>query len=110
MENQKLSSIEIDIIKSEIEEQIRTVYDPEISVNIFDLGLIYKIDLDEDGNCKIIMTLTSAMCPAAQTIPVEVKQKVEIIQKIKSVNVEIVWEPRWDTTMMSDEARVILGM
>ncbi|MEK7819269.1 MAG: iron-sulfur cluster assembly protein [Bacteroidota bacterium] len=110
MEEKIFNSFEILVLRDQIIEQIKTCYDPEIPVNIYDLGLIYEINIEQNGDVLIKMTLTSAMCPAAQSIPPEIKQKVEIIPELKNVRVEIVWEPRWETAMMSDEARLSLGM
>ena len=108
--NQEISSLEKMIIKDQITEQIRTVYDPEIPVNIYELGMIYNIDVKEGGVVDITMTLTSPSCPAAQIIPVEVKEKSESVKGVSTANVTIVWEPRWDPSMMSEEARLTLGM
>ena len=108
--NQEISSLEKMIIKDQITEQIRTVYDPEIPVNIYELGMIYDIDVKDGGVVDITMTLTSPSCPAAQIIPVEVKEKSESVKGVSTANVTIVWEPRWDPSMMSEEARLTLGM
>ena len=109
-EQQQLSSLEKMIIKEQVTEQIRTVFDPEIPVNIYELGLVYNIEVNDRGLVDVTMTLTSPACPAAQSIPVEVKQKSETIKGVTEVNVNIVWEPRWETSMMSEEARLTLGM
>ena len=90
--------------------QIKTCYDPEIPVNIYDLGLIYEIHLDEDRNVRIKMTLTSPMCPVAGSLPGEVKQKVESVEGVKDVTVELVWDPPWSPELMSEEAKLTLGM
>lgn len=99
--------------KTKIEERIvdvlRTVYDPEIPVNIYDLGLIYKADVKEDGDVDLDMTFTAPSCPAAEFMLEDVRQKVEGLEGIKSCNVNIVFEPVWDQSMMSEEARVELG-
>ncbi len=108
--NQEISSLEKMIIKNQVAEQIRTVYDPEIPVNIYELGMVYDIDVKEDGIVDITMTLTSPSCPAAQSIPIEVKEKAEGVKGVATANVAIVWEPRWDPSMMSEEARLTLGM
>lgn len=107
---QQLSSIEKMIIKEQVTEQIRTVYDPEIPVNIYELGLVYNVEVSDTGLVDVTMTLTSPACPAAQVIPVEVKQKTETVKGVSETNVNIVWEPRWETSMMSEEARLTLGM
>lgn len=92
-----------------IVKMLKTVYDPEIPVNIYDLGLIYKIDLAEDGNLNIEMTLTAPNCPAADFIVEDVRMKVGSVEGVKDVNVNIVFEPAWDKNMMSEEAQLELG-
>ena len=87
----------------------KTVFDPEIPVNIFDLGLIYTIEINEDGDTSILMSLTAPGCPVAEDMPGWVSDAVKPVKGIKSVNVEIVWEPQWGMDMMSDEARLELG-
>ena len=100
--------------KTQIEERIvevlKTVYDPEIPVNVYDLGLIYKIDLNENGDLDMDMTLTAPACPAADFIMEDVRQKVESVTGVNSANINLVLEPIWDQSMMSEEARVELGM
>ena len=97
----------------EMEEQvlrmIKTVYDPEIPVNIYDLGLIYRIDLPGDAVCNIDMTLTAPNCPAADFIVEDVRQKLETIAGIEKVQVNLVFEPEWDKNMMTEEAKMELG-
>ena len=99
--------------KTQIEEHIvdvlKTVYDPEIPVNIWDLGMIYKIDVNEDGNVDIDMTFTAPNCPAADFILEDVRTKVESVDSVKSANINLVFEPAWDQSMMTEEARVELG-
>lgn len=99
--------------KTRIEEHIvdvlKTVYDPEIPVNIYDLGLIYKVDVRDDGDVDIDMTLTAPSCPAADFILEDVRQKVDSVEGVKSANVNLVFEPTWDQSMMTEEARVELG-
>lgn len=90
-------------------EILKTVYDPEIPVNIYDLGLIYKIDLKDDGALSIDMTLTAPNCPAADFIVEDVREKLESIDDIKSVEVNLVFEPEWDKDMMTEEAKMELG-
>jgi len=107
---QKISTLEKTIIKEQIIEQIRTVYDPEIPVNIYELGMIYDVDVRDNGYVIITMTLTSPSCPAAQIIPVEIREKTESVKGVSSAHVEVVWEPRWEPSMMSEEARLTLGM
>ena len=99
--------------KTQIEERIvdvlKTVYDPEIPVNIYDLGMIYKIDVKEDYTVDLDMTFTAPNCPAADFILEDVRTKVESVESVKGSNVNLVFEPAWDQSMMSEEARVELG-
>jgi FeS assembly SUF system protein len=88
---------------------LKTVYDPEIPVNIYDLGLIYKIDVTDEGEVTLDMTLTAPNCPAADFIMEDVRQKIDAIEGVKSANVNLVFEPEWDKDMMSDEAKLELG-
>ena len=92
-----------------IVDACKTVYDPEIPVNIYDLGLIYTIEISEDNDAKILMSLTAPGCPVAGEMPGWVSDAVKPIEGLKSVHVEIVWEPQWGMEMMSDEARLELG-
>lgn len=96
-------------IEEKIVEMLKTVYDPEIPVNIYELGLIYRIDLAEGGVCNIDMTLTAPNCPAADFLVEDVKQKVGSVDGIETVNVNIVFEPEWNKDMMSEEAKLELG-
>lgn len=89
---------------------LKTVYDPEIPVNIYDLGLVYKVDVDDKKNVHIDMTLTAPNCPAADYILEDVRMKIEAIDGIGTVDVNLVFEPEWNQNMMSDEAKVELGM
>jgi FeS assembly SUF system protein len=91
-------------------EAIKTVYDPEIPVNIYEIGLIYAVDIREGGHVKVTMTLTSPGCPAAQEIPENVKDRVEALAGVTKCDVEIVWDPQWNPSMMSEAARLELGM
>lgn len=88
---------------------LKTVYDPEIPVDIYNLGLIYKIDLDDDGNLTVDMTLTAPNCPAADFLVEDSRIKLETIEGVKSVNINIVFEPEWNKDMMSEEAKLDLG-
>lgn len=90
-------------------EACRTVHDPEVPVNIFDLGLIYTIEISEQGNVEIAMSLTAPGCPVAGEMPGWVAEAVEPLPGVQTVNVELVWEPQWGMDMMSDEARLELG-
>jgi FeS assembly SUF system protein len=100
--------------KTQIEERIvdvlKTVYDPEIPVNIYDLGMIYKIDVQDDGSVEMDMTFTAPNCPAADFILEDVRTKVESVEGITAANVNLVFEPAWDQCMMTEEARVELGL
>ena len=96
-------------IEEKIVEMIKTVYDPEIPVNIYDLGLIYKIDVADNGDTVIDMTLTAPNCPAVDFIVEDVHQKVESVEGVTSATVNIVFEPEWDKDMMSEEAKLELG-
>ncbi len=94
-----------------IVDVIKEVYDPEIPVNIYELGLIYDINVDEStGDVKVLMTLTSPACPAAQSLPLEVRRNIARIPEVKEVDVEIVFDPPWGPEKMSDEAKLRLGM
>lgn len=97
-------------LKEKVVEILKTCYDPEIPVNIYELGLIYDVDIDDASNVHVKMTLTSPACPAAGTLPGEVEDKIRSIQETKDVKVEVVWEPTWNPDMMSDVARYELGM
>lgn len=88
---------------------LRTVYDPEIPVNVYDLGLIYNIDVDDEKNVSIEMTLTAPNCPAADFIIEDIRIKIESIEEVKSVDIKLVFEPEWDKDMMSEEAKLELG-
>ena len=85
------------------------IYDPEIPVNIYELGLIYDVRVSENRDVKILMTLTSPSCPVAESLPLEIKEKVEEIKEVNSAEIEITWDPPWDKTMMSEEAKLELG-
>ncbi len=96
-------------IESRIVDVLKTVYDPEIPVDIYNLGLIYNIDLHDDGTLEVDMTLTAPGCPAADFIMEDVRQKLDNINGVTTANVNLVFEPEWDKSMMSEEARVELG-
>lgn len=98
-------------LKQKVIDVLKTIFDPEIPVDIYALGLIYKVEVFPPlNNVFIEMTLTAPSCPAAQTIPIEVEQKVKEIQGIKDVHVTITWDPPWNKSMMSEEAQLELGM
>ena len=102
-----------EISKKDVEELIietlKTVFDPEIPVDIYELGLIYEVNVDDEFNAEIVMTLTSPSCPVAETMPEEVKEKVGAMWSVKSATVNLVWEPTWTKGMMSEEALLELG-
>jgi len=97
-------------IEKEVIEILKTIFDPEIPVNIYELGLIYKIEITPSFNAIVEMTLTSPACPVAESLPGEVKQRIKGIYGINEVFVELVWEPTWNMDMMSEEAKLQLGM
>jgi FeS assembly SUF system protein len=101
METEKLKSALVDVLK--------TVYDPEIPVDIWELGLIYDLDVDENGAVKIRMTLTSPMCPVAETLPPEVETKARAVEGVSDVKLDLVWDPPWSPSMMSEAARLELN-
>ena len=96
-------------IEERIVDVLKTVYGPEIPVNIYDLGLIYRVEVADDGTVDVDMTFTAPTCPAADFILEDVRQKVDGIEGVKSANVNLVFEPEWDKSMMTDEARMELG-
>ena len=101
---------EVDALGERIIEALKTVYDPEIPVNIYELGLIYKVDVEDDNQILLEMTLTSPHCPVAETLPGEVEQKVAAVDGVAGCEVKIVWEPPWNPSMMTEEAQLELGM
>ena len=101
---------ELDKLTDDIIAALKTVYDPEIPADIYELGLIYKIDIGGDRDIKIVMSLTSPNCPAAQDLPVMVENAVSSVPGVKESKVTVVWDPRWDPSRMSDEARLVLNM
>jgi FeS assembly SUF system protein len=98
------------VSEEQVIEAIRLIYDPEIDVNVYDLGLIYKIDIQEDNSIKIDMTLTSANCPYAQELPVDIKEEVELVEGVKDVSINIVWFPPWGPEQMTEAAKLELGI
>jgi len=101
---------EVEALGDKIVAQLSEVYDPEIPVNIYELGLIYKIDVHDDNAVTVDMTLTSPNCPVAESLPMEVQHKVEGVEGVTSCEVRIVWEPMWHPSMMTEEAQLELGM
>ncbi len=98
------------VLESPVIEAIRTVFDPEIPVSIFDLGLIYTIDIDDEGAVKITMTLTAPSCPVAEEIPKWVQEAVMLVDGVESTEIELVWEPFWKPEYMTEEARLMLNL
>lgn len=96
-------------IGDKIVEVLKSIYDPEIPVDIYELGLIYDVFVNENDEVKILMTLTSPNCPVAETLPVEVEEKVKTLEEVKDANVEITFDPMWTQDMMSEEAKLELG-
>lgn len=109
MSKPPLNSIEKTLLEGEIEEALRTVYDPEIPVNIYDLGLIYGVDVKDDRSTHILMTLTSPACPVAGTLPGEVESVVRSVPGIGNVTVELTWDPPFTIERMSEDVRLMLG-
>jgi len=97
-------------LKQEIVKKIKTVFDPEIPVNVYDLGLIYKVDIDANNNVKVEMTLTAPNCPIADQLVDNVKKAIKSAKGVKSVQMELVFEPAWSPELMSDEAKLELGL
>ncbi|MDH4070839.1 MAG: DUF59 domain-containing protein [Ignavibacteria bacterium] len=106
----ELTTVEQGLLYHQAIDAIRTCYDPEIPVNIYELGLIYDVKVAADGGVLVIMTLTTPNCPAAQTLPREVEAKVAAVQGVTAARAEVVWDPPWSQTMMSEAARLELGM
>lgn len=104
------SGIDEEELREDIITVLRTIYDPEISVNILDLGLIYALDIDPDGNVAIEMTLTAPACPVAGTFPGVVASSVKQVPGVKDAHVELVWEPPWSIDSMSEEVKLELGL
>jgi FeS assembly SUF system protein len=105
-----LPADELSRLTDDIVAAIKTVYDPEIPADIYELGLIYKIDIGDDRAIKIDMSLTSPNCPSAQELPIMVENAVSSVPGVKEAKVEVVWDPPWDPSRMSDEARLVLNM
>ncbi|TVQ36773.1 MAG: SUF system Fe-S cluster assembly protein [Geminicoccaceae bacterium] len=101
---------EVEALGEKIIDVLKTIYDPEIPVNIYELGLVYKIDVDDDDKVHIDMTLTSPACPVAETLPPEVERKVATVDGVQGCSVEVVWDPPWHPSMMTEEAQLELGL
>ena len=104
------NNIDINALGEKIVRVLKTIFDPEIPVDIYELGLIYDVFVNEDYEVKILMTLTTPNCPVAETLPLEVEEKVKSLDEVKNAEVEITFEPPWSQDLMSDEAKLELGM
>lgn len=105
-----LNEQEMQKLGEDVVDVLRTIYDPEIPVDIYELGLVYDVNVSEEGDVHVLMTLTSPNCPVAESLPVEVEEKVKTIDIVKGAEVEITFDPPWTKDMMSEEARLELGM
>ena len=103
-------ALDTEAIGEKIVRVLKTIYDPEIPVDIYELGLVYDVFVNEDHDVKILMTLTTPNCPVAETLPVEVEEKIKSIDEVKNVEVEITFDPPWSQDMMSEAARLQTGM
>jgi len=104
------NKVDTKLLGDKIVRVIKTIYDPEIPVDIYELGLIYDVFVNEDMDVKVLMTLTTPNCPVAETLPLEVEEKVRSIDEVKSAHVEITFDPPWNQDLMSEEAKLELGM
>lgn len=104
-----MNSERVQDLGSKIVEKLKTIYDPEIPVDIFELGLIYDVLVSENNDIKILMTLTSPNCPVAETLPIEIEEKVKTLEEVNNAEVEITFDPMWTKDMMSEEAKLELG-
>jgi len=105
-----LAQAEIDRMTDDIIAALKTVFDPEIPVDIYELGLIYAVEIGDDGKVKVEMTLTTPSCPSAQELPAQVEEAVRMVPGVTDVEVEVVWDPPWDQSRMSEDARLALNM
>ena len=110
IKNMKFTDEQIATIEENIIKALKTVFDPEIPVDIYELGLVYDVQISEDGDVKVVMTLTTPNCPVAESLPQEVKEKVAAVENVKSVDLELTFEPSWNKDMMSEEAKFELGI
>jgi FeS assembly SUF system protein len=101
--------MDIELLKEKVIACLQTIFDPEIPVNIYELGLIYEVSIMPLNNVQIVMTLTAPSCPAAQSLPIEVDQKVRLIEGVNDVYVSVTWDPPWNKSMMSEVAQLELG-
>lgn len=105
-----MSTLNTLVVEEQVLEALRSCFDPEIPVNIYDLGLVYDVKVEETGMVAIRMTLTSPHCPAVQSLPAEIQGKISEVQGVTEVKIDLVWDPPWDPSKMSDAARLQLGM
>jgi FeS assembly SUF system protein len=105
-----VSTLNTLVMEEQVLEALRTCFDPEIPVNVYDLGLVYDCKVEESGGVTVRMTLTSPHCPAVQSLPAEIEGKIRALQGVTDVKIELVWDPPWDPSKMSDAARLQLGM
>jgi len=105
-----MSELTAEEIKTGIIQTLKTIYDPEIPVDIYEMGLIYEVEVNDEGETSILMTLTTPMCPVAETLPPEVEAKVRSVEGVSSVKLDLVWEPPWSMDMMSEAARLELNL
>ena len=105
-----MTTEETNTLKETVISVLKTIYDPEIPIDIWTLHLIYGVEVDEEGNVKIVMTVTAPNCPVAETLPAEVRSRVQAIMGVKNVNVELTFDPVWSIDMLSDEAKAELGL
>ncbi len=105
-----MSSINNLVMEAQVLDALRTCYDPEIPVDIYELGLVYEVNVDDAGLVSIKMTLTSPHCPAVQSLPAEIESKVKAVSGVNDVKIDLVWDPPWDPSKMSEAARLQLGM
>jgi FeS assembly SUF system protein len=110
MTNMKDLSIQKKDLEEKIISELKSIYDPEIPVNIYEIGLIYKIQIDDDFLVHILMTLTTPNCPVAESLPSEVREKIKALEGVKDIDLELTFEPPWDMEMLSDEAKLELGI
>ena len=105
-----MNVLNTDELKNKVVEKLQTIFDPEIPVNIYELGLIYEVEIMPINNVQVVMTLTAPSCPAAQSLPIEVDQKIREIEGVNDVYVTVTWNPPWNKSMMSEAAQLELGM
>jgi FeS assembly SUF system protein len=108
--NPEQAMASVEAIKQSVVDVLKTVYDPEIPVDIYELGLVYDVNVEESGSVVVRMTLTSPMCPVAESLPPEVEEKVRAVAGVTDVKIDLVWEPPWTPSLMSEAARLELGM